>query len=108
MATTIEGPFNTYLHRLVIDGYEVPMIRLQPRDDGKWALSLDERFGIDATEEELDRWGWFVANAMAIAAGWSCHGENSTTPNPYKVGMVDAGHAKPKLSLVKKDDDEGI
>ena len=47
------------------------------------SLLLDNRFGMDTTEEELARWAPFLANAMAVSAGRTSHGERSYLRNPH-------------------------
>lgn len=71
--------------RVVVDGYLVPHLSAITQADGQIALCLDRRFLLIAPREECDRWIWFVANAMAIGAGYSCFGENSVPMHPYKV-----------------------
>lgn len=51
-------------------------------------LTLDNRFGIDAPESELERWAWFLANAMAVAAGYTSHGRNSRRINRHGPSRV--------------------
>jgi len=86
---TIEniGPFQEY-YKISIDGYVVPKIKAYKSDDGKWSIVLDGRFGISASEEDVDRWMHIVANAMAIGAGYSSFGESSQKMNPYSVKIV--------------------
>ena len=81
-------------HEVTIDGYLVPRVEVgEDEETGKWNLFLDRRFGVEAQNiEELDRWLWIVANAMAIGAGYSCHGENSVyRPNPFKLKVMQIG-----------------
>lgn len=101
--TSFIGPF-TEEWRISIDGYRVPNITAIVREDGNIMLALDHRFLIEGTPEECAKWLWFVANAMAIGAGYSCFGENSVKdPNPFKVGMM--GITMPtKLELVKPNE----
>ena len=84
------GPF-VEEWKIQIDGYRVPHLRAilhSGANDGRVSISLDERFGIDAEQSEAAKWLPFIANCMAVAAGYSCHGENSVKdPNPYKVKM---------------------
>jgi len=80
-------------HDVTLDGYLVPGVRVVERDDsGQWNVTLDGRYGIVAENiEELQRWIWLVANAMAVGAGYSCHGKNSQVGNPYKVQVMCIG-----------------
>lgn len=75
--------------KVSLHGYRVPKLAALLRKDGNIMLSLDERFLIEGSREEVSKWIHFVANAMAIGAGYSCYGENSVKdPNPFKAGMV--------------------
>lgn len=95
-------------YEAVVDGHPVPSIivhRLDPGAPGgdpsetRYTVMLDDRFATGAVDKEaLFMWGWFVAQAMAVAAGYSCHGENSRLINPHgpnidlqKYGF-DVGH----------------
>ena len=76
---------------VTIDGYLVPGIEVgEDPETGKWCLFLDRRYGTPPVEiEELHRWIPLIANALAIGAGYSCHGENSVwRPNPYKLRCI--------------------
>ena len=73
---------------VTIDGFAVPNIEVgEDPATGLWCLFLDRRYGTDPIPiEELHRWLPMIANAMAIGAGYSCHGANSVwRPNPFKV-----------------------
>jgi hypothetical protein len=98
-ALEIVGPFKDY--RIVWNGYEVPYVTAIPCKDGRYHVMVDKRFGIHepVTREELANWAPILAHAMAVAAGYSCHGENSAPINPFKVGMSRI-HAPPSLTLV--------
>lgn len=87
--------------RVMANGFRVPKMTARPNENGTVSLCLDERFVIDATPEEAGKWIGFVANAMAIGAGYSCFGENSQEVNPYKVGMVGLASPPPNLTVVK-------
>ena len=63
------GPFPQY-YRLTVDGYRVPHV-IGYKMDGGWHLVLDERFGIDITDNELQRFMWWIVEAMAISAGYT-------------------------------------
>lgn len=79
---------------VAVDGYAVPGIEVsEDCASGRWHVTYDGRFGIVADSlEELQRWLWIVANAQAVGAGYSCHGENSVyRPNPYRVRVLQIG-----------------
>lgn len=88
----IVGPF-TPEYRVTIDGYRVPHINARLLDDGRVDVTLDGRFGMPepVDRDEFDRWIYIVANAMAIAAGYSCHGEYCTPLNKFKTRMTGLG-----------------
>jgi hypothetical protein len=89
---SLVGPFSEEYHRATIAGYEIPNLKFLRRsgaNDGLATVLLDNRFAIDVPEDQLDPWLWIVANAMAISAGFSCHGENSTKDwNPYRRKLI--------------------
>lgn len=69
--------------RISVDGYRVPYVSayLCEGTENVWNLSLDERFGITATQEEIEKWMWWILNAMAIAAGRTSFGEGARDRN---------------------------
>lgn len=77
--------------RLVtIDGYAVPMVEARESDDGLTSeICLDGRFGITVPAEHAEQVIWLLANAVAIGAGYSCHGANSRPINPYRVRVLE-------------------
>lgn len=97
----IVGPFLPE-HRVTIAGYHVPYITVKPLADGRVDLLLDDRFGLPdpVPREEFDRWIHILADAMAIAAGYSCHGENCTPTNPHKTRLGHLGAVAPVLNVI--------
>jgi hypothetical protein len=87
MSTEYIGPFSDNF-RILVDGYSVPYVEAYQKEADTWTLVLDHRFSVDATGEEVQKWLWWIANAMAIAAGYSCHGENSEPLNRYKCKVM--------------------
>ena len=87
------GPFKDTYYKLTFNGYEVPYIKanLVPGTEDTWLLFLDSRFGIEVSGDELRRWLWFVANAMAVAAGYTSHGEHCRVRNPFMVKVMGIG-----------------
>lgn len=116
MSTSLIGPM-AHPHEdyhLCVDGCLVPNVRVTRSSDGQWRVCLDNRFMIEVEREELDRWGWLLANAQAIGAGYSCHGPNSRRTNPYavqamRIDSVESSDQLPStdrsLSLVTADCD---
>lgn len=69
---------------LLVDGYPIPHVKVTKQEDGNFYLSLDDRFGFIAEGwGELWRFAWFLAQCMAVSAGYSSHGPNSRRMNPY-------------------------
>lgn len=82
----IIGPFNEY--RVKIDGYEVPRLRAV-RVNGLISMTLDHRFGCDIPDDSnAHSVIWFIANVMAVGAGYSCFGENAQISNPFKCRLT--------------------
>jgi hypothetical protein len=88
MVTEYIGAFSGEYYRITVEGYKVPHIIVRKLENDKWDLVLDERFSITASGEEIQRWMWWVANAMAIAGGFTSFGENSLPMHPYNCKMV--------------------
>ena len=81
---------------LVVNGYKVPYLQAlriegDPRFDGRVTIALDERFRIDVNDYDLNTWVWLLAHAMAVAAGYNCHGEGSAPNNRFatQVAVLD-------------------
>jgi hypothetical protein len=72
-STSVEfiGPFQQ--HNVVVDGWEVPLLRAEPGQGGRVTLILDRRFGLDLTLEEAERIVPFIADAISVALGFACH-----------------------------------
>ena len=81
---------------ITLDGYAVPDIEAREVDNGtNCNIFVDGRFGITIPAEHAQQVLWLLANAMAVGAGYSCHGENSVyRPNPYKVRVACIGTVK--------------
>ena len=89
----IHGPFEPE-HYVSIAGYKVPHVTVKPQPDGKIGVSVDNRFYLEPVpEEEFSRWIWLLANAMAVAAGYTAHGEHCrpTKDLEYKTQMGELG-----------------
>jgi hypothetical protein len=103
----IVGPFQEY--KVTLDGFRVPHINAIPMPDDQVEIVLDGRFGMEGpvSREEFNRWLPILANAMAISAGYSCHGENCTLLNQHKIRMSSLGNLPPNLTLIDGGKDEG-
>jgi hypothetical protein len=92
MTAEIDGPYE--VNYLTVDGFEVPRIQVhtvknEQDDVTSYSLVLDRRFMLLEIPPSLfHQVAWFVANAMAVAAGYSCHGENCRTVNEYQVKRI--------------------
>jgi len=79
---------------LIVDGYAVPYIEVLEHPDGHFSLTLmrpgcSPLFGMDIeTEDELGRWAPMLAQAMAVSAGRTSHGENSRPHNPHGSNQI--------------------
>jgi hypothetical protein len=98
--------------KLVIDGHEVPYLTIRAwdvptnsteraayiaqfedrsprltaamrRGERIFNLTFDNRYGHTCAESELAEWGWFMANAMAVSAGYTSHGAESRLINRH-------------------------
>jgi hypothetical protein len=65
------GPFQH--HDVVLDGRAVPFLRATPLDGGQVHLNLDRRLGLTLSSEEAERVVPFVADAIAVALGYTSH-----------------------------------
>lgn len=100
----VHGPFVPD-YRVTLNGYRVPYVSAFELPDGRVDVVIDHRFGMPGPiqREEFDRWVPILANAMAVAAGYSCHGENCTPVNPFTTRMSRIGpieSPKPDLKIV--------
>jgi hypothetical protein len=75
---TFPGPFTH--HKVVVDGWEVPLVEAQLQGEDRIALVLDRRFAVDLSVAEAERVVPFVAHAIAVALGFSAHPRPGTEP----------------------------
>lgn len=71
MSVEYVGPFESTV--VVINGWRVPYLTATPMNGGKIALTLDDRFAVDITVEEGERLLPFIADCIAVAAGFTAH-----------------------------------
>lgn len=96
---TFVGPF-VEEHRVVVDGRCLPHLTAHPSKDGDLIyLSLDHRFGIEGTPEEVAKWVQFIGNCMAVAAGYSHLGAEKKH-EIFAVPMSALAPPKPTLTVV--------
>jgi len=65
------GPWRTY--DVVLEGRRVPYLEATPLDGGRVDIALDRRYGLLLSVEEAERFLPFLANAIAVASGYTCH-----------------------------------
>ena len=89
--TQLHGPFTSY--KVTVDGYLVPGLDMQPlggADDGSVNVILGQ-LCVMAEAAEARKWAPMIAHALAISAGFTCHGKNSRRANPHKVKLMQIG-----------------
>lgn len=78
MSVEYVGPFD---HTVVVqDGRVVPFLEASHLGD-RVSLTLDQRFGLDLTVAEAEKVVPFLADAIAVALGYSCHPRADEEPN---------------------------
>lgn len=65
------GPFER--HELVVDGWSVPLIEAHELDGGQVSFIVDHRFGFLVSAGDFEQVAHLLANAIAVAVGFSCH-----------------------------------
>jgi hypothetical protein len=89
------GPFSH--HRVVVDGWSVPLLHAHPcgGHDEHVMLVIDNRIAITVSVEEAERFVPFLADAMAVALGYTAHPRGETEfekkPQPRPVRMHGIG-----------------
>jgi hypothetical protein len=98
------GPFNH--HEVVVDGWTVPLLHAHPCGDHDESVMLvvDKRLALTVTVEEAERFVPFVADAIAVALGYTCHPNEDAEqplvkqpqPRPVRMHAISAetGEAK--------------
>jgi hypothetical protein len=90
---TFPGPFTR--HEVVVDGWAVPFLHAHPSGDHDEAVTLviDGRLALTVSVEEAERFVPFLADAIAIALGYTSHPERNAEqplvrqPQPRPVRM---------------------
>ena len=72
------GPFSH--HRVVVDGWEVPLVEAELRGEDRVVLVLDRRYGVELSTDEAERVVPFLANAIAVALGFPSHPRRDAEP----------------------------
>jgi hypothetical protein len=75
------GPFTR--HEVVVDGWAVPLLHSQPtgENDENVMLILDSRLAMTISVEEAERFVPFLADAIAVALGYTAHPRGDEEPN---------------------------
>jgi hypothetical protein len=89
------GPFEH--HDVVVNGRQVPYLRATPLGEGQVHLNLDRRLGLTLSTEEAERVVPFLADAIAIASGFTSH------PDAGQDGPV-ARHPFPAVRSLLADE----
>lgn len=71
------GPFDRTV--VVMDGREVPFLEASHLGD-RVSLTLDSRFGLNLTVAEAERVVPFLADAIAVGLGYTCHPRHDEEP----------------------------
>ena len=73
------GPFSH--HEVVVDGWKVPLLTAHPSADEQTVmLVVDERFAETFTIAEVEKVAPFLAHAIAVALGYTCHPRGDEEP----------------------------
>lgn len=75
---TFPGPFTR--HDVVVNGWSVPLVHAQPsgENDESVTLVLDDRLALTLSVNEAERFVPFLADAIAVALGYTCHPDEDT------------------------------
>jgi hypothetical protein len=102
MAMTVDfiGPFEH--HDVVVNGCAVPFLTATPWNGGRIHLTLDGRFGLDLTVAEAEQVVPFIADAIAVALGYTAHPDAVECPDPRPRNpfarmtcLIDSGDRSP-------------
>jgi hypothetical protein len=87
------GPFSR--HEVVVDGWSVPFLHAHPTGDHDESVMvvIDNRLAATFSVEEAERFVPFLADAIAVALGYTCHPSEDAAqplvkqPQPRPVRM---------------------
>jgi len=85
----IVGPFQSY--RVIVDGRRVPFLEALPVNGGKVSLLLDGRYALDISVADADAFIPWVADAIAVAMGYTCHPRAGK--EPLRAGPFPPSHS---------------
>ncbi|HEY1915533.1 MAG TPA: hypothetical protein VGH27_08155 [Streptosporangiaceae bacterium] len=94
----IAGPFQT--HRVIVDGRRVPFLEALPMNGGKISLLLDSRYALDISVADAELFIPWIADAIAVAMGYTCHPRrgkepmrSSPFPPDHSIGWMESDPA---------------
>jgi len=67
----ITGPLQ--VRKVLVDGRAVPFLEACPLAGGKISLLLDGRYALDISVADADAFIPWIADAIAVAMGYTCH-----------------------------------
>jgi hypothetical protein len=67
----ITGPFQ--VRKVLVSDRAVPFLEACPLAGGKISLLLDGRYGLDVSVADAETFIPWIADAIAIALGYTCH-----------------------------------
>jgi len=85
----ITGPIES--RRVIVDGRRVPFLEAALVPGGKISLLLDGRYGLDVPVADADAFIPWIADAIAIALGYTCHpraGKEPLRASPFPPDHV--------------------
>lgn len=83
------SPNNHY--KILVGGYRVPYVECILIGENTWQISIRRGEGwttfpeMEVEDSNLKQWAWFLAQAMAMSAGYYQFGEGSRLVNPYML-----------------------
>lgn len=91
---------------MIVDGTPLPYVSIFEHPNGKFSITVERPggnsplVGLDrVSAEALHRWAPILANAMAVAAGRSSHGDHSNVFNPHGSSLVNVRPPAPRSSF---------
>lgn len=74
----ITGPMT--IRDVLVDGRKVPFLQAAPANGGIISLLLDGRYGLDVTVADAEAFIPWIADAIAVALGYTCHPRQGREP----------------------------
>lgn len=97
------GPFQH--HDVVVDGWRVPFLQAHMAGEDRVSLVVDRRLATELSVEEAERVVPFVADAIAVALGYTAHPNSeqypplSRDPHPRPVKAMELFPTGPESDL---------